>query len=349
MGVSGLSSILKTPPSVVKEKSINKFSGRIIAFDGYNVLYQFLATIRDNHGFSLTDREGRTTSHLIGLLSRNSQLLSLGIKPIFVLDGKPHKLKKETIEHRSELKQKAEKDYRAALKHGDLAKAKSLSQRISRLDKNMIDDAKTLLKLMGIPVVEGLGEGEAQAAQLVIEQTAHGVGSQDYDALLFGTPTLIRNLNLSGKRNLPGGNVKTIYPEELHLAEVCKTLNLEREQLIDMGILLGTDFNPEGFPGVGPKTALKFMQKHGNFYTAQQKEAKITNLETYEQIKQIFLMPEVQHNVQIKFGLYDVEGILDFLVSERGFTADRYMNLLKSTEEKIENLARQTNLLDFFS
>ena len=333
----------------MKERTLQDFSGKIIAFDGYNVLYQFLATIRDNRGLSLTDREGRTTSHLIGLLSRNSQLISLGIKPIFVLDGKPHHLKKETIERRSELKKAAEKEYKLALKEGDLTRAKSLSQRLSKLDKNMIEDAKTLLELMGIPVVEGLSEGEAQAAQLVIERAAHAVGSQDYDALLFGAPTLVRNLNLSGKRTLPGGKVKTIYPEELQLTEVCEKLKLEREQIIDLGILLGTDFNPNGFKGVGTKTALKFIKKHGDFYTVQKNENKVTELENYEEIKEIFLKPRVSQNVSIKFESYDVDGILKFLVDERGFSADRYMNLLKSTEEKIENLAKQTSLLDFFT
>ncbi len=352
MGVTNLSAVLKELSTIpiIEEKKVEDFSGKSLAFDAFNVLYQFLATIRDSRGMSLTDSEGRTTSHLIGLLTRNSQLLSKGLKPVFVFDGKSHELKRSTIERRSEIKEKAEKEYKEALKMGDMERAKSLGQRISRLDSNMIDDSKRLLDLMGIPVIQAPGEGEAQAAQIASEGTVYAVASQDYDSLLFGGPILVRNLNISGRRTLPSGHVRMIYPQEIHLDKMQKGLGFTREQLIDLGILMGTDFNPDGFRGVGAKTAFKFLKKHGDFLTIQKNEKKVSSVpfDNYEEIRDIFLHPNVKKGVTFSFGEYDVEGILHFLVEERGFNADRYKNLLRSTAESIETMNKQTSLDDFF-
>jgi len=352
MGVTNLSSVLKELSTIpiIKEKSVEDYGGKILAFDAFNVLYQFLATIRDQRGMSLTDAEGRTTSHLIGLLTRNSQLLSKGIKPVFVFDGKSHELKRSTVERRSEIKEKAEREYKEALKQDDMQRAKSLGQRISRLDSNMIDDSKKLLELMGIPVVQAPGEGEAQAAQIVAEGNAYAVASQDYDSLLFGGTILVRNLNISGRRTLPSGHVKTIHPNELLLEDMKKGLGFTREQLIDLGILMGTDFNPDGFRGVGAKTAYKYLKKYGDFLSIQKNEKKVHDVvfENYEEVRSIFLSPNVEEGVNFSFGNYDVNGILKFLVDERGFNSNRYKNLLRSTAEAIETINKQTSLNDFF-
>ena len=59
--------------------SIDDLAGRRIAIDGHNILYQFLSSIRSRQGDPLRDREGRVTSHLIGLIYRNSNLMEAGI------------------------------------------------------------------------------------------------------------------------------------------------------------------------------------------------------------------------------------------------------------------------------
>ncbi len=320
-----------------------------MAFDAFNVLYQFLSTIRDQTGQTLTDHEGRVTSHLIGLLTRNSQLLQKGIKPVYVFDGESHPLKHQEIENRSKQKKIAEKEYEKAMKEGDLIRAKKMGQRLSRLTPEMVDDSKKLLEAMGIPVVQAPGEGEAQAAMLTIEGIAHATASQDYDALLFGAPTLVRNLNLSGKRNLPGGKVITISPEEINLRDLLDGLQITKEQLIDLGVLLGSDFNPGGFKKVGPKTAFKYIKEYGSFESIQKNVDRIKEVEVpYEEIREIFLNPNVKKGVSVEFHEYDPEKILKFLVEERGFSEARHKPLIFKTAREIEILRSQTSLDSFF-
>lgn len=351
MGVKNLSKLLsESTVEFAFKKEISDYSGKILAFDAFNVLYQFLATIRDQTGQPLKDREGRVTSHLIGILTRNSQLLRQGVQPIYVFDGKSHELKKDEVSRRVAVKKKAEEEYKTAMKSGDTKRARSLAQRTSHLTSDMIDDSKVLLRAMGIPVVQAPGEGEAQAAQMVVEGTAYAVASQDYDALLFGANRLVRNLNLSGKRNLPNGKVTTIYPEEIRLPNLLDGLNITREQLIDLGILLGSDFNPDGFKGVGIKTAFKFIKKYGNFLTIQKTEKIVGDVEfeNYETITKIFSTPNIEKNVQVEFGVYDAERIINFLIKQRGFSEGRHKPLILKTAKEIANTKSQTSLNDFF-
>ena len=55
-------------------------AGKSVAIDAYNALYQFLAIIRQPDGTPLKDNAGKITSHLSGLLYRNSNLVEMGIK-----------------------------------------------------------------------------------------------------------------------------------------------------------------------------------------------------------------------------------------------------------------------------
>jgi flap endonuclease-1 len=351
VGVKNLSQLLKDNPKfqVVKDKDLDDFKDQTLAFDAFNVLYQFLSTIRDERGQTLSDSEGRVTSHLIGILTRNSQLLQKGIKPVWIFDGKSHELKKETIEQRSEIKKEAEIQYKEALKDGDLERAKSLASRVSRLDEKMVDDSKKLLETMGIPVIQAPSEGEAQAAQLTREGKVSATASQDFDSLLFGSPVLVRNLNISGKRTIRG-RVVTINPQEIHLQDVLQGLEINQDQLIDLGILLGTDFNPDGFPGIGPKTAYNMIKKHHNFLEIQKHESKVLDVEfhNYEVIKKIFSQPNVEKGLSFKFGKYNPDKILEFLVEERGFSKDRHEPLIRKTAREIENIQKQSTLEEFF-
>ncbi len=350
MGVKNLSDLLDLSTIQFKRsRSLGDFKKRKIAFDAFNVLYQFLSSIRDPSGGMLTDSEGRVTSHLIGLLTRNSQILQNGIKIAYVFDGEADPLKGKEVERRKEIKQQAQEAYEKAIEVGDLKRARQLAQRVSHLTPQMVEDSKKLLEAMGIPVIQAPGEGEAQCAQMTKEGIVDATASQDYDALLFGAPILVRNLNLSGKRNLPSGRVITITPEEINLRDLLDGLEITREQLIDLGILLGSDFNPEGFKGIGPKTAFKLIKKYGSFKEIQKHEPKVAAVEIpYEEIKEIFLNPNVKPQMKVKFGRYDPDKILHFLVDERGFSAERHKPLILKTARIIEDLEKQTSLDSFF-
>ena len=240
----------------IQNVKLEDLSGKTIAIDAYNALYQFLAIIRQPDGTPLKDDSGKVTSHLSGLFYRTSNLVQMGIKPIYVFDGTPPVLKREEIARRKQVKVEAAVHYEKAIARGDLPKARMLAQATTSMKDYMEDDAKRLLGLMGLPWVQAPSEGEAQAAHLTKRGDADYCASQDYDSLLFGAPMLLRNVTISGRRKLPSKNVYVdVVPELVELAKVLKDCDITHEQLIDVGILIGTDFNPDGIKGLGPKTA----------------------------------------------------------------------------------------------
>ena len=232
--------------------SFKDLEGRSVSIDAFNTLYQFLSTIRQRDGQPLCDENGNITSHLSGILYRNSSIAEKGIKPIYVFDGKPSELKKKTIEKRREIRNESEQKWKEAIESGDEKKAQKYAKRSSKLTPEIIESSKKLLTLMGIPYVEAKSEGEAQAAYLVRNGDAYAVASQDYDCLLFGAKRIVRNLAVNSNM----GNL-----EYYELRSVLHELNISHEDLIKMGILIGTDFN-EGLRRVGSKTALKLAEKN---------------------------------------------------------------------------------------
>ncbi|MEM4691191.1 MAG: flap structure-specific endonuclease, partial [Desulfurococcaceae archaeon] len=206
--------------------------GKIVAIDAYNALYQFLAAIRQPDGTPLMDSKGRVTSHLSGLFYRTINIVEEGVKPVYVFDGKPPEMKAEELRRRSQVKEEASKKYEEAVSSGDLEAARKYAMISSKLTDTMVYSAKKLLDAMGIPYVEALSEGEAQAAYLVINGDAWATASQDYDSLLFGSPRLLRNLTISGKRKLPGREEYIeVKPEIIELDNLLKELGIKRDQL----------------------------------------------------------------------------------------------------------------------
>ncbi len=262
-----------------KEIELNDLKGKIIAIDAMNTLYQFLTTIRQIDGTPLKDNKGNTTSHLSGLFYRNINLLTRGIKLVYVFDGKPNKLKGVEISRRKELKRKAEEKYNEAKSNKDLKEMRKYSQQFVKITDEIISDSKKLLSALGIPVIESIGEGEAEAAHQVINNNAWASASQDYDSLLYGTPLLIRNLTLSRKRKSSNGLYIDTKIELVDLEKLLKKLEISQEQLICLGILVGTDFNPGGVRGIGQKRALEIVKKNK---TPVEIFKKIENSEKYE-------------------------------------------------------------------
>ncbi|HVN73758.1 MAG TPA: flap endonuclease-1 [Methanoregula sp.] len=296
----------------------------IAAVDANNALYQFLTIIRQPDGTPLMDRKGRITSHLSGILFRVSNFMEKGIRPVFVFDGIPTELKQETIEERRKIRDTAGEKWKEAVERGDEEEAYKQARSSARVDDEIIAGSKELLRLMGLPTVQAPGEGEAQASHMAAKGDARYVVSQDYDTLLFGAPNLVRNLTVSGKRKIRGRTV-TVSPERLVLAEVLAGLNLSREQLIQVGILIGTDFNP-GIAGVGAKTGLKIVQR-GEF--AQKLEEKLPGFDP-EPVMDIFLHPDVTDSYSLAWEHPDVPAIKRMLCGEYDFSEDRVEKALEN-------------------
>lgn len=317
---------------IVEPKSISfkDLEGRAVSIDAFNTLYQFLSTIRQRDGRPLSDENGNITSHLSGILYRNSSMVEKGIKPIYVFDGKSHELKSETQAKRREVREESEKIYKEALASGDTERAQKFAKRSSKLSPKIIESSKKLLEYMGIPYVEAKGEGEAQAAYLVANGDAYAVASQDYDCLLFGAKRVVRNLAVNS--NL--GNL-----EFYELKKVLNDLNITREELIDMGILIGTDFS-DGLKGVGAKTALK-LAKNGQL---KEKIAELQEISTHDldEVREIFLNHNVNTDYKIKWEKPQKDKIIEFLSYEHGFSEER----VSKASDKLKNLSSSQGSLD---
>jgi len=336
---------LDLKPLTVREKtSLEHFSSKVVAIDAYNAIYQFLAIIRGPEGLPLTDSKGKITSHISGLFYRNVNFLSLGIKPVYVFDGTPPSLKSAEIERRKQIKKDATIRFERALTEGKYEEAKKYAQQTSLLRDEMVEDSQHILGLFGIPVIQAPSEGEATAANLTITGQAYASASQDFDSLLFGAKKLVRNFTNSGKRKLPNRNTTIeIEPEIIDLQKNLSELGITREQLVDIGILIGTDFNPSGFERIGPKTALKAIKEHGNLENIPQIQEKLDEID-YKQIRKIFLEPKIADVQEITFGQIDFKGLTSYLHTERNFSLDRIetsLNRLKKAFEKKSHTLEQ--------
>ena len=328
---------------VVREKTtLESFSSKIIAVDAYNAIYQFLASIRGPDGLQLSDSEGRITSHLSGLLYRNINFLSLGIKPVYVFDGKPPSLKTAEIERRKQIKKDATVKYEKAIAEGNMEDARKFAQQTTSMKDGMVNESKQILSYFGIPYIDAPSEGEATAAHLTNTGQAYASASQDFDSILCGAKRLIRNFTNSGRRKIPNRNTYVeIEPEIIETQKTLDSLGITREQLVDIGILIGTDFNPNGFDRIGPKTALKMIKQHLRLEDIPQIQEQLQEID-YEQIRKIFLKPVVADVDEIVFGNVDYEGMTNYLVKERSFSEDRIQSSLnrlkKALEKKSHNL-----------
>jgi len=330
---------------IVKPRPIQleALSGRVIAFDAYNALYAFLSVIRGEAGEPLMDSHGRITSHLSGLFYRNINFLSLSIRPLYVFDGIPPSLKSMEIARRRAVKEEAVIKYSEALQRGDMEAARKYAQATAYIKDYMVEDAKRLLDCLGIPYVDAPSEGEATAAHLTQTGVAYAVASQDFDSLLFGAKILVRNLTISGKRKLPNKPIYVnIEPEIIDAPSLTQSLGLTREQLVDVGILVGTDFNPDGFKGVGPAKALKLIKTYGRLEDIPEIQEELSKID-YRAIREIFLHPKVPGSISVRWNEPDEDAIIQFLVKERSFSEERVRNALARYREAA---AKRTSTLE---
>ncbi|MEK6890690.1 MAG: flap endonuclease-1 [Nanoarchaeota archaeon] len=325
-----------------KEISLEELKGKVIAIDAFNTLYQFLSSIRQHDGTLLQDSKGRVTSHLSGIFYRNMSLLNEGIKLIYVFDGIPPELKYETNTKRSEIKKQALEKYEDAKEKSDLESMRRYSQQTTRLTSEIIEESKELLIAMGIAVIQAPSEGEAQASYLVRTQQAYAVASQDYDCLLFGAPKIIQNLTLAKKRKTASGFIE-IKPEMIELEKVLNSLQIDHDQMICLGIITGTDYNPGGIYRMGPKKALQVVQKFKQpSIIFKQFEEQDFN---WQEIFEMFKKPDVDKISEIEFPKFNPDKIKEILM-EREFSEDRIDNQIKKHLE-LKEKKKQKGLGEF--
>ena len=314
-----------------EEIKFEDLDGKVVALDAANVIYQFLSSIRQIDGTPLKDQNGRITSHFSGILYRTSSLVEKGIKPIYVFDGQSSALKKETQQKRREIKEESERRWKEALEEGRLDDARKFAVRSSRMSPEIVEGSKKLIKLMGIPYIQAKGEGEAQASYMVAKGDAWCVASQDYDCMLFGAPRMVKNLTISGTQKTP---------EIIELNKILENLSITREQLVDLAIMVGTDFN-QGIKGIGAKKGLKLIKEHGDIYHILEKLDIELDVDPHT-LREMFLNHDVDSDYDLKWQKADEEGIVNFLCGEHDFSQNRVLSAvdklkkLQTTQSSLE-------------
>jgi flap endonuclease-1 len=330
-----------------KEITIKKLDGKILVVDTYNLLYQFLSSIRSRDGSLLMDSKGHVTSHLVGLFSRVTNLMNQNLKLAFVFDGIAPDLKKKERERRKSLKVEAQKEYEKAKSEENIDMMKKFASRTSRLTSEMVDDAKKLIKLLGLPIIQAPSEGEAQVAYIAKKENCYAV-SQDYDSLLYAAPNLIRNLSILGKRKKSDRlSYVTVKPEVLNFAEVLNSLNLDNDQLIVVAMLIGTDYNNGGIKGIGPKNALNLVKKHGKDFDVLFKEVKWGKFFDFAWTDVFYLfkkMPIID-DYNLEWKSINTTELKEFLL-DHDFSEERINSTLEKLQKKEEN-KKQKSIFDF--
>ena len=317
----------------VKIISWEDLKGKRIAIDASNMLYQFLSSIRQRDGTPLMDSNGNVTSHLSGTFYRISNLMQKGILPCVCFDGKPPSLKYETQRKRRERKEKAYEKYEIAKEEDDEESMGKYSKQVTYLNNDMTKETKELLKAMGIPVIQAPQESDAQISFLCEKGDVDFAASSDMDCLLHGCPRLIPNLTLSQTRKAGKGYVY-IQPQIIELHDVLNHLGVDRDKLIVMGILTGTDYNPKGVVGIGPKKALNLVKQFNNFDTLF-KEVKAEF--NWKKVYAIFKSMPVMKEYQLKWSGVDEGKVKEILVERHEFGEERVQNILDKLKKKDKN------------
>lgn len=335
MGVDLRDLVIKHPIEIADLK------GKKIAIDAFNTIYQFISIIRQPDGTPLMDNQGHITSHLSGLFYRTANLLAAGIQPCFAFDGRAPEEKKAMQEEREKIRESAREKFKEAQAAGETEKARLYAQQTARLTTSMIQESKELLNAMGLPWVQALAEGEAQAAAMAIRGHVWAVASQDYDTLLFGSPRLIRNLSISGRKKIPNKKAYVeVKPEIIDLAESLNFLGMDIEALVRIALLIGTDYNPKGVEGIGPKTALKVVRE-GKF------EDYADKIPNWKNLKSIFLKPAITTDYTLSWTEPNIDKIKEILVTRHNFAEERVDSTLGKLA-KLKDAKNQKGINDFF-
>ncbi|MEK6946255.1 MAG: flap endonuclease-1 [Nanoarchaeota archaeon] len=326
---------------LIKEIEIDALQNKILAVDASMWLYQFLSSIRQRDGALLMDSRGNVTSHLVGLLSRISNLMQHNVRLAFVFDGEAPLLKKLTLEKRKEIKIEAQKNLDKAKEDGDEELMKKYASRTSRLNDEMKEEAKKLVEAFGLPAITAPSEAEAQASLIVKNGDAYAIATNDADALLFEAPRIIRNVSIAGRKKKTNKlSYETVNPDMILLDENLKHLGITQDQLIALAMLVGTDFNMGGIKGIGPKSAIKLVKKHENNFDAMFNEAKWSDNFEFEwkEIFDLIKHMKVNNNYELKWGQINEEKVMNLLVDKHDFSEERVKGqiseLLKLKEKK---------------
>lgn len=322
--------LAKYAPNSMKEGKIDQYFGRVVAIDASILVYQFIAAVRDREGSTLVDESGETTSHIIGTFYRTIKLLTNGIKPVYVFDGKPPELKGGELKKRQERAQEASEKLAKAKEEGDAEEIKKQMKRTSRMTKEQSDEVRKLLELMGIPCIEAACEAEGTCAALVKEGKCFGTVTEDMDALTLGSTIVLRKFSSSDYKKEP--------IREYCLTSVLEEMGFTMDQFIDLCILLGCDYC-DTIKGVGPETSFKLIKEYKSIEKIlphiEGKKYQVPEDWKFKEARQLFQHPIVTDvsNIKLEWKKPDEEGVIKYLVQEKHFNEERVKNGLEKIKQ----------------
>lgn len=345
MGILGLTKLLgDQAPGCMKEQEIKNYFGRKVAVDASMCIYQFLIAVRQD-GNQLMNDDGETTSHLMGMFYRSIRMLENGIKPVYVFDGKPPDMKSGELEKRKERREEAQKALEKAEEAGDEENIEKFNRRLVKVSRQHNDECKELLKLMGVPFIEAPGEAEAQCAAMVKAGKVYATGTEDMDALTFGTNVQLRHLTVAESRKLP--------IKEFHYQKILDELGMNKDEFIDLCILLGCDYC-DSIRGIGPKRAYDLVKQYHSIEEIlkhiDSKKYTVPEDWMYKEARRLFQEPEIAdpETIDLKWTEPDEEALVDYMVNKKNFSEDRIRNGIKKLQ-KAKQGSTQGRLDSFFS
>ncbi len=345
---------------------IAKLQGKILAIDAPNVIFSLLNfSFKEKNPSNqlFCDRTQRAISHLYGLLYRVDFYYSKKIYPIFCFDGRDSDLKRIITKNKLNDFRYAKKMYEQAISNNNLVRAREIALGKEFMWSNVIEESKKLLGALGVPYLSSPASAEAQCAYLVKENIAHYSNSQDFDSLLFGCPLLVQNFSKSLKRKVQNKWVYTkVSPVLTPLEETLASLGIDIFQLVDLGILIGTDYFP-GITNIGPKRALELIKRYKDIGSIARNEkanydfSKLTP-NILDEVRKIFLFPEVNENIDnVVWNAPDRSKIFELLCNDHTLDKERilnnfekvskYYNALSGTSKKRNRRSKVQVSLDF--
>ncbi|KAL0077188.1 PIN domain-like protein [Phycomyces blakesleeanus] len=346
MGIQGLTKLIsEQAPAAIKSHEFKSYFGRKVAIDASMCIYQFMIAVRQQDGRVLTNEDGETTSHLMGMFYRTIRMVENGIKPVYVFDGKPPTMKSGELAKRKARKEDALNKMEEANEVGTTEDVARFEKRTVRVTKEHNQECKRLLKTMGIPYVEAPTEAEAQCAELAKAGKVFAAASEDMDTVTFGSPVLLRHLTFSEQRKM--------LIDEINLDAALKGMELDMPQFIDLCIMMGCDY-VETIKGVGPQRAFAMIKEHKTIeavieHLPEKLKANVPENWKYDEARELFVKPDVLpgSEVDLKWETPNIDAVVQFMVNEKGFNEERIRKGCEKLEKNLKT-ASQSRMLDFF-
>jgi 5'-3' exonuclease len=356
MGIQGLTKLIK-PTRVIKWGDLK---GKTVAVDAMIQIHKALKT----GAVCLFDHYGNPTHHLKTLLANIFKMYTYDIRQVWVFDydaskdtdNEHKKLKSETLEIRSkrkgiiknQLKQIADQiaelkdlqkefgdesgeldeDLKNMVQNVSETELKDQYQRLKNQSRSVgsieIKDFQKILDILDIEWLEAPKTYEAEhlASTLCSMGLVDYVWTPDTDAMLYGAKKIIKKSK---------GNYDTLDYYDMDL--IMNDMKLSREDIIKIGICLGTDYNPGGILGIGVG---RVFNKFRNIKYTDQHLVLIKKF-----LSNVPLSADMIHNRCDSFKDEQIKILIDWLVEDKKFNRERLEKQIdKYKLDRIKKLAK---------